>query len=650
MNTKTGTEHVFKAEIKQVLDILVHSLYTEREIFLRELVSNASDALHRFKLESLKSQSVRDPQAELGIWIEGDRGARTLTIRDTGLGLTEDEMVTNLGTIAHSGARSFIASMKDLNAGGAGGTKSTADVIGRFGVGFYSVFMVADEVRVTSRSYHPEAEAAFWRSDGGGSYEVGRVDETKVDKTVEEERGTTITLKLKEDAGEFAESYTLRSIIKTHSDFVAFPVYVKEGSSWTQVNAQSALWREPPRGVEKEKYAKFYQQLTFDPKEPLRTLHVTADLPIQFYALLFAPSSRDYRPFGRPDEHGLKLYARKVLIRENFRELLPPYLRFLEGVVDSEDLPLNVSREAVQATPAVARIRKVLTGRVASDFETLADEDPERFTELVREFGPFLKEGVATRAEGAERFISLLRFPSSRGESPEDWVSLKTYIERMKPSQEEIYYLLGDNYEAVSKSAHLEYFKKHDLEVLLFTDPVDAFLLMSLSSYEGKPLKNIDADLKLSTAEEDKKIEIPKSEDFISLTAFAKRVLGDRIESVRESRLLTESAARLVSPPGENAGAYRVQRLMGGNAGTPKKILELNPKSSLVQNLARRLREDDKDPLLILLLEQLYENELLTEGLHPNPAEMASRIRRLMEWAAGQGAGREEQSSAGEGV
>ena len=641
MSTGAGTEHTFKAEIKQVLDILVHSLYTEREIFLRELVSNASDALHRFKLESLKTQDVRDPQAELGIWIEGDREARTLTIRDTGLGLTEDEMVTNLGTIAHSGARGFIETMKELNVGGAGSTKSTADVIGRFGVGFYSVFMVADEVTVTSRSHDPEAEAAFWRSDGGGSYEVGRADET----ANKEARGTTITLKLKEDAGEFAETYRLRDIVKTHSDFVAFPIYIKEGSAWTQVNAQSALWREPPRGVEGEKYTKFYQQLTYDPKEPLRTLHVTADLPIQFYALLFAPSSRDYRPLGRADEHGLKLYARKVLIRENFRELLPPYLRFFEGVVDSEDLPLNVSREAVQATPAVARIRKVLTGRVAGDLESMADEDPERFTKLMREFGPFLKEGVATRAEGAERFLDLLRFPSSRGESPEDWVSLKTYVERTKPGQGEIYYLLSDDYEAAQKSAHLEYFKKHDLEVLLFTDPVDAFLLMGLSSYEGKPLKNInDADLKLP---EDEKIETPKSEDFISLTAFAKQVLRGRVESVRESRLLTESAARLVNPPGENAGAYRVQRLMGGDVGAPKKILELNPRSPLVQNLAARLREDDKDPLLVLLLEQLYENELLTEGLHPNPAEMVSRIRRLMEWAAGREAGREERAGKG---
>ncbi len=615
-----GTERIeFKAEIAQVLDILIHSLYTEREIFLRELVSNASDALHRFKLESLKTQEVRDPQAELGIWLEGDEKARTLSVRDTGLGLTQDEMVTSLGTIAHSGAKTFIDAVQELNAGGAG---STADVIGRFGVGFYSVFMVADEVTVTSRSYLPEAEAVFWRSDGGGSYEVGPADK--------EERGTTVTLKFKEDAGEFAEAYRLRDIIKTHSDFVAFPIYLKQGAAWTQVNAQRALWREAPRGVESEKYTKFYQQLTYDPKEPLRTTHVTADLPIQFYALLFVPSSRDYRPFGRVDEYGLKLYARKVLIREGFKDLLPPYLRFLEGVVDSEDLPLNVSRETVQATPAVARIRKVLTGRVASDFETLAEEEPERYGTLVREFGPFLKEGVATRAEGAERFLDLLRFPSSQHDA-ETWVSLKSYVKRMKPEQEEIYYLLGDDYEMASRSAHLEYFKKHDLEVLFFTDPVDAFLLMSLRSYEGKLLKNVnDADL---TLPEEKRLETPKSEDFISLTAFAKGVLGDRVEGVRESRLLTEGAARLVNPAGEDAGAYRVQRLMGGEARVPKKILELNPKSPLVQRLAERLREDDQDPLLPLMLEQLFENELVMEGLHPNPAEMVPRIRRLMERA-----------------
>ena len=566
----------FKAEIKQVLDILIHSLYTEREIFLRELISNASDALHRVKLESLQRGDIIDPQAELAVWIEGDKDARTLTVRDTGLGLTEDEMVTSLGTIAHSGAKEFVETMKDLNAGSAG---STVDVIGKFGVGFYSVFMVADEVTVTSRSYRPEAEGAFWRSDGGGSYEVGPADK--------EERGTTVTLNLKEDAGEFAEPHRLRDIIKTHSDFVAFPIYLKEGSEWTQVNAQRALWREPARGLEGEQYAKFYQQLTYDAKEPLRTVHVTADLPIQFYALLFTPSSRDYRPFGRPDEYGLKLYARKVLLREHAKELLPAYLRFLEGVVDSEDLPLNVSRESVQATPAVARIRKVLTGRVASDFEKMADEDPERFNTLFREFGPFLKEGVATRAEGAERFTDLLRFPSSRGA---EWTSLKAYVERMKPNQTEIYYLLGDDYETVSRSAHLEYFRKHDLEVLLLTDPVDAFLVMGVSSYESKPLKNIDdADLKLPESPEDK-LETPKDEDFISLTAFAKQVLGDRVAGVRESKLLTEGAARLVNPPFEDAGAYRVQRLMGREAEVPKKILELNPKSPLVHNLAERLR------------------------------------------------------------
>lgn len=618
MTSESAKRFEFKAEIQQVLDILIHSLYTEREVFLRELVSNASDALHRFRLESLKSSDVHDPSAELGVWIEGDKEARTLTIRDTGIGLTEEETVESLGTIAHSGARHFIETMKELNAGK---TSTTADVIGQFGVGFYSVFMVADEVTVTSRSFRPEAEATFWRSRGEGSYEVGPAEHPQ--------RGTTVHIKLKEDAAEFADSMRLRHTIKTHSDFVAFPVYVREGGEWRQANEQTALWRESPRRVEADAYKSFYQGLTFDFGEPLRTVHFTADMPIQFYALLFVPSRRDYRAFGGAEDYGLKLYARKILIQERFKDLLPPYLRFLEGVVDSEDLPLNVSREAVQATPTIARIRKALVGRVMSELANMADEEPERYQTFYREFGPFLKEGVATDPGAAEKLLDLLRFPSTHGDN---FVSLKGYAERMKPEQEEIYYVLGDDLGVVSKSTHLEPFRKRGLEVLLLTDPVDPFMLMGLHAYEGKHFKNIDdAELVLPKTEDESKIETPKDEDFISLTAYAKGVLGDRVAGVRESRLLTEGAARLVNPEGESSSLYRMQRLMGQEAPTPKKILELNPKSPLVRNLSARLKESDKDPLLPILLEQLFENELLMEGVHPNPAEMIPRIRALMD-------------------
>ena len=625
-----ATEHVerteFKAEIKQVLDILIHSLYTEKEIFLRELVSNASDALHRFKLESLKSQEVVSPGAELGIWIEGDPQTATLTVRDTGIGLTQEEMGRYLGTIASSGAKQFIETMKEMNKGD---TKTTADVIGQFGVGFYSVFMVADEVTVTSRSYKPDAEAAFWRSTGEGSFETGPAEQ--------EERGTTVTIKLKDDAREFAEAYRLRQIVKEHSNFVAFPIYLKEKNEWQQVNERTALWREPPQSVEADKYARFYQELTFDTQAPLRTIHFTTDMPIQFYALLFVPSRRDYKLFTNADDYGLKLYARKVLIQDEFKALLPPYLRFLEGVVDSEDLPLNVSRETVQATPTVARIRKVLVGRVASDLERMAEHEPEQFEKFFEEFGTFLKEGVASDPSGAEKFIDLLRFPSTQTESAET-TSLKAYTERMKPEQKEVYYVLGDDLAVVARSSHLEYFRKHDLEVLYLTDPIDSFMLMNLDEYDGKALKNIDAaDLNLPLADE-KRLELPKDERFIALSAFVKQTLGERLEGVRESKVLTDAAARLVNPSsGGPTSFYRAQKLMGRDFEVPKKILELNPKSPLVRSLSERLKANPQDPLLPVLIEQLYENELLMEGIHPNPAEMIPRLQKLMAAAADRG-------------
>ncbi len=619
MPTEQAEHTEFKAEIKQVLDILIHSLYTEKEIFLRELVSNASDALHRLKLESLKSQDMVSPGAELGIWLEGDPQTGTLTVRDSGVGLSQEEMGRYLGTIASSGAKQFIETMKSLNQGD---TKTTADVIGQFGVGFYSVFMVADEVTVTSRSYKPDAEAAYWRSTGEGTYQTGPADK--------DERGTTVTLKLKDDAKEFAEAYRLRQIVKEHSNFVAFPVYLKEKGEWQQINERTALWRESPQGVEVDKYRRFYQELTFDPREPLRTIHFTTDMPIQFYALLFVPSRRDHKLFTNADDYGLKLYARKVLIQDEFKALLPPYLRFLEGVVDSEDLPLNVSRETVQATPTVARIRKVLVGRVASDLERMAEHEPEQFETFYKEFGTFLKEGVASDPGSAERFIGLLRFPSTKTEG-DALTSLEAYVERVKPEQKEIYYVLGDDLATVARSSHLEYFRKHDLEVLYLTDPVDSFMLVGLNEYGGKALKNIDdADLDLPATDE-KKLELPKDERFIALSAFVKQTLGDRVEAVRESKVLTDAAARLVNPP--NAGPtsfYRAQRMMGRDFEVPKKILELNPKSPLVKALGERLRANDKDPLLPVLIEQVYENELLMEGGHPNPAEMVPRIQKLM--------------------
>ncbi len=613
MTSETAERFAFKAEIQQLLDILVHSLYQDEEVFLRELISNASDALSRVKLELLKGQAALDASVELGIWIEGNEAEGTLAVRDSGVGMTREELVENLGTIAQSGARSFVERLRELN----GGSASSQEVIGQFGVGFYAVFMVADEVTVTSRSYQPEAEAAFWRSSGQGSFEVGPAEM--------EGRGARVELKLKESARSYARAARLREIIREHSNFVAYPIYLKDGGEWQKVNEQTALWRERPQGVSEETYREFYQQRALDPEPPLRTIHFTADSPIQFYALLFIPSTRERLPW-RNEDYGLTLYARKVLIQENVKDLLPPYLRFIEGVVDSEDLPLNVSRETVQATPLVSRIRRALTGRVTSELTRLAEEDSAGYERFFRAFGVFLKEGVATDAS-AQGLADLLRFSSSK--SGGGLTSLEGYLGRMKALQKELYYLLGDDPGVVAGSSHLDPFRARDLEVLYLTDPVDPFLLMGLSEYRGHPLKSVDeAGLELPEGETPR-LETPADEGFISLGAFAKRILGRRVSGVREGKLLTESPARLVSPSGAT-NFYRAQRLMGREVSLPERILELNPKHELVRMLAERLEADADDPLLPLLVEQLFENELLKEGLHPNPAEMAPRIQKLM--------------------
>lgn len=632
-----STQIAFQAEIKQLLNILVHSLYTEREIFLRELISNASDALNRIQFEMLTNRDVLDPETELAIYVEADEEARRLVIRDTGVGMTQEELVDNLGTIAHSGAQDFLEAMKQ-----AGPKASTTDIIGQFGVGFYSIFMVAEEVTVTSRSYRPEAEPAVWSSAGEGSYTVGPADKS--------DRGTVIEIKLKEDAREFAQTYRLRQVIKNHSDFVAFPIYLQEEkppaedeeegkTEFVQANQQTAIWRQSLQETKEEDYKSFYQQLTLDFGEPLLRVHTSADAPVQFYALLFVPSKRDYRLFGTKEDYGLKLYTRKILIRENFKELLPNYLRFIEGVVDSEDLPLNVSREAVQATPLLTKIKNVLVRRIAGELETMAQEKPDTYRTFWQEFGTFIKEGIATDADSKSKFTDLLRFPSSHSENEDDLTSLAQYVERMKDDQTEIYYILGDDYDVVARSPHLEYFKKHDLEVLFLTDPMDSFMLVGLTEYNGKPLKNVDdAGLELpeeKSTEEEEAEEAISGDEFETLKSRIKEVLGERVEDVRESKILTDSPCRLVNPAGAmNTGMQRVQRLLGKDYEIPKKILEINRGSQLIQHISARLAASADDPLINPLVEQLFESALVSEGIHPNPADMLPRIEKLMEEAA----------------
>jgi molecular chaperone HtpG len=606
----------FKAETRQLLDILIHSLYTEREIFLRELISNASDALTRVDFEILTNREVVDAGAELAIRIRVDPETNTLTITDTGIGMTAEELVENLGTIAHSGARAFIEAAKE-------GSGNLSDIIGQFGVGFYSAFMVAEWIRVTSRSYEPGAQAASWYSTGADTYTVGPDEKS--------ERGTTVTIQLKEDATEFAQEQRLREIVRRHSDFIPFPIYI--GEQKEQTNRQTALWRQNPRQVEKGAYDEFYKQLTLDFEAPLAHTHMVVDAPVQMYALLFIPTSPERGLFSLRKESGLKLYSRKVLIQEYSKDLLPEYLQFVQGVVDSEDLPLNVSRESVQSNRVMAQLKKLVSSKILDMLSQVAKDRPEDYRRFWESFGPFLKQGVAIEQVEPESLYPLLRFRTNI--HPEKWTSLEEYSGRMPEGQAAIYYLLGDDIRSVVYSPHLDVVRRHGYEVLLLTDPVDAFMLIRLNRYSDHPLANVAAaDLKLpdeasQPAEGEALAE--QTQDFTPLVERFKQHLGERVSEVRPTARLSDSPARLVDPEGSlNQEMQRVYRLLNKDYEVPKKVLEINPGHPI---LARLAALPEQDPVVQIIVEQIFDDALLIEGLHPDPASMIARIQKLMETA-----------------
>jgi len=610
----------FQTEIKQLLNILVHSLYTKREIFVRELLSNASDALTQMRYIQQTDHEILDPSQELEIRIEVDQEKGLLRISDTGIGMTSEELKTNLGTIAQSGARAFLDAAQ-------GDDSDLVDVIGRFGVGFYSVFMAADWVKVTSKSYKPGEDAASWFATGADTFEIGSSDK--------ETRGTTIEVKLKEDTLEFADEYRLKEIIKKHSDYIPFPIYVSEDEE--QTNRQNAIWRENPRSVEEEQYHEFYRQLTLELEQPLETIHFVADAPLMIYALMYLPAAPDRGMFTLREQDGLKLYARKILIEEYSKDLLPPYYRFIQGVVDAEDLPLNVSRESVQATAVINRINKILTNQVTQKLKEMANKEPDTYLDFWDKFGQFIKEGVASKDANGEDLFELLRFRTTT--SPDQWSSLDDYLEHMKPGQEKIYYILGDDESSVSRSPHLDYFQTHCYEVLTLTDPVDSFMLLGLREYKEFSLKNVaDSDLQLPDLldedEEGEKKEQsePLSEDDINkLISRFQEVLGDKVSEVRITDRLTNSVARLVDAKGSlGQEMQRVYRMMDKEYQIPKKILEINPGHPILGQICDLPEAND---LVKTVIEQIFESTLLIEGIHPDPASMIPRIQKLMEAA-----------------
>ncbi len=620
MTTTPAPEAIeFRAEIRQLLNILVHSLYTDREIFLRELISNASDALNRLQFEMLTNRDVLDPQAELAIRLSGDPQERTLTISDTGIGMTREELIENLGTIAHSGAAAFLQSLSE--------GKKPSDLIGQFGVGFYSVFMVAEEVRVTSRSHRPDAGAWTWIATGGDRYTLEPAEKT--------DRGTTVRVKLKEDAREFAEASRLQDVVHKHSDFVSFPIYV--GDHAQPVNRQTPLWRQLASEITDEAAGDFYKQLTLDFEQPLARVHLNTDAPVQIYALLFVPAKAERGIFHLRQDYGLKLYSRKILIQDYCKDLLPKYLRFVEGVVESEDLPLNVSRETVQANKVMERLRGAVTHKVLEVLKDLAAKDADKYRAVWKEYSPYIKEGLATDIAARDRLTPLLRFHASRATGG-GVTSLAEYVGRMPPQQRAIYYLLGEDLQAVAHSPHLDYFRKENIEVLYLVDPLDGFVVTSLPSYEGFPLKNVDdagLDLPESRPEKESQTEatVPEPE-FAALVAGFKAQLGDRVTDVRASDRLVDSPVRLVSPEdAKQRDMERVRRLLEKDYAIPKKILEINRRHPLIRNLSALVAAGQSEGVVNDCIQQLYDNGLLLEGLHPNPAEMVGRIQALMEAA-----------------
>lgn len=621
--TQASESFSFKAEIKQLLHILAHSLYKDRDIFLRELISNASDALTRMHFESLTNREVLDADAPLAIHInvveESEGQPRQIVIKDSGIGMNHEQAVRNLGTIAQSGAREF---MQKLNEG----EIDPNDVIGQFGVGFYSVFMIAESVRVVSRSYQPEAEAVAWISEGGDSYQLEPAE--KVD------RGTEIYITLKPDAHEFTETWKLQQTVRKYSDYVRYPIYVGE----TQANQQQPLWRNSAADVEAAEYTRFYQQMTMDFEEPLLTVHFASDAPVQVRALLFVPSRREVGPLQLRREPGVMLYSHNVLIQEYCKELLPNWLGFIDGVVDSEDLPLNVSRETVQNNRLIQQLGKTIRNRVLRELKKLAESDADRYGRFWEQYKVVLKEGAVIDPAGREEILPFFRYQSTRSEGK--LTSLDEAIGRMSETQEDLYYIIGDSLTAVTNSPHLDAFQARGLEVLYWIDPLDVLLTTSLTEYKGKKLLNVDsAGLELPELPEEETAEgengLVEQADFNRFVGRCVTTLGSRVVEVRASKVLKDSPVRLVSPKdAPEQGMQRIYRMMGRDYEVPQKIFEINRRHPLIADLSRLVTQHPESELISLSIEQLYASALLQEGLHPNPVDMLPRIQQLLSIAA----------------
>ena len=613
-------EFEYKAEMKQLLDLIVHSLYTHPEIFLRELVSNASDALGKVRFNALTNSAILDKEAQLAIRIRVDAAQKTMVIEDSGTGMTEEELIANLGTVAKSGTLSFMQSLKEQQ------QQLDGNLIGQFGVGFYSVFMVTEEVCVETRSMHPDSKGYRWRSSGQGTYTIEEIDKPQ--------RGTTISFTLKEEYKEFAEEYRVEQIIRKYSNFVDYPIFLGE----RQINSVTALWQRSKQELKEEEVNEFYKFIGNDYNDPLDYLPVSVEGMVTFKALLFipreAPPELLYRQ-GILENHGPQLYVKKVLIQNECRDLLPEYLRFVVGVVDTEDLPLNVSREVVQSSPVMSKIRQILTSKLLAWFETLATEEPEKFKTFYKAFGPVLKIGLNTDFTNRDKLIELLRFESSRTAGGE-FVTLKEYKARMGAEQQAIYYHSGAAKNQLFAHPNMEYFQNKGMEVLLLTDPVDVFVIPSIHEFDGTPLKSIekpDIDFANEQVEQQGTETLPDNLVAPLLQLF-KETLGDAVEDVVVSHRLVSSPVTLVTgKSGMDSQIEKMMKMMQGDAPPAQRILEVNTTHPIVRNLGTLYIADSANPLIKTVISQLYDGALFLEGNLDGTASFVSRMLELMEVA-----------------
>ncbi|WP_310600813.1 molecular chaperone HtpG [Desulfobulbus sp.] len=620
MTTAQVETKQFQAETRKVLDIVINSLYTERDIFVRELVSNAADALEKFRHQSLIEKIEFDSHVPLEIVIDGDDKKHTLTIADTGIGMTREELETNLGTIAHSGSQHFFEQLAEA-------AKKDVNLIGQFGVGFYSVFMAAKSVRVQTRSWDG-GEGWEWSSDGGGTYSIGPCPGLH--------RGTKIIIELKDDAHTYASKFTLERIIQQYSTFVPFPVKV-EGK---KVNTVQAIWTRSKSEITDEEYTEFYKFVANAVDEPLYRLHFSADAPLAINALLYVPKENfEVLGMGRM-QPGVNLYCQKVLIDQHSENILPEWLRFLKGVVDSEDLPLNISRQSLQDNALVVKLRKVLTKRVIKFFAEEAGRDADAYREFWQTFGIFIKEGVTSDFEHRTELAKLLRFESSASE-PGSMISLDEYVGRMKDGQDKIYYINGPSRVAVEYGPYVELFKKRGIEIFYTLEPIDDFVLNHLGEYDGKKLVSADrADVSLPepAADADPAAAQETAEPLAaavltSLCRWMKEVLGDRIQEVKSSDRLVDSPAMIVNVDGYMTSSMeRILKASGQGEAFgmgSKKDMEINGASPLIKKLAA-LREADPE-FAKDLVEQLYDNAMIQAGLLVDPMVMVRRNYRILE-------------------